>query len=698
MLTLNTLRTRFGIVLSIVIVLALLAFILSLGPEMGLFGDDRNPTVAEIDGEEISYVEYSKEYQTANTAYTFLMQGQQQNAEYLTAQVAAETWGNMLMQYYFIPAMEDIGIEVTEEEAQAMLLGTVNSDTYQQWFGPAYATTIPVFLQNFSAPNVPAEQKVAAETAWNYLKGQALQNRYFEKYATLMKAGAYVNSLEVEQALKAANNVVDGRYVTVRLNTIADDEVAVKDSEVKAYYDSHKELYRKLPGRNISYVLFDVMPTPEDEQAIEANIHAIAEELKAAEDKTQVQAIILNNMGRLSSSYLPQSKFSDEESVLFDGQVYGPTLNNDEWVVTHAIKEIEAPDSIGISMIVVGGENANATAEKVYADAVAGEQFDTLAEKHNLPAENSVDGVAAFSDLANLFLVDATFAEKLAQAKEGDVLKHQTTNMIQIVKVDRMDKKQKHILTGSVVVPVEASSATVTSISSEAAAFAAKAKGSVAAFNKAASESSVMPRTATIAEGDYIMPSLENSRQLVRWAQGAEVGAISEVFEAGDSYVVAIVTAIDKNKYEPLTGSVKTVIAKELMDRKRMDILKKEYAGLTIEEAAAKAEAEVKEFAGVRYSDVSLGSDMYGELGVVGAVTTTPVTSTAQVVRANNASAAVIYVVDAVAQPETPQTAEAEKLRLQTNIDAYSIQNGAGQAISSIINNVETMNNSSIYF
>ena len=47
MASLNTLRTKFGIVLSIIIALALLAFILSLKTEMGFSGND--PRVGVID-------------------------------------------------------------------------------------------------------------------------------------------------------------------------------------------------------------------------------------------------------------------------------------------------------------------------------------------------------------------------------------------------------------------------------------------------------------------------------------------------------------------------------------------------------------------------------------------------------------------------------------------------------------------------
>ena len=65
MASLNTLRTKYGVVLSIVIVLALLAFIISLGPEMGLGNND--PKVGVINGDKISYSEYLSEYETVKT-------------------------------------------------------------------------------------------------------------------------------------------------------------------------------------------------------------------------------------------------------------------------------------------------------------------------------------------------------------------------------------------------------------------------------------------------------------------------------------------------------------------------------------------------------------------------------------------------------------------------------------------------------
>ena len=56
MASLNTLRTKFGVVLSIVIALALLAFIFSLRTDMGFSNND--PKVGVINGDKIRYSEY----------------------------------------------------------------------------------------------------------------------------------------------------------------------------------------------------------------------------------------------------------------------------------------------------------------------------------------------------------------------------------------------------------------------------------------------------------------------------------------------------------------------------------------------------------------------------------------------------------------------------------------------------------------
>lgn len=96
MASLNTLRTKFGIVLSIVIALALLAFILSLKTEMGFSGND--PKVGVIDGENIRYSEYYNEYEQIKTQNNI-----QESDEQQSAMLANAVWQSLFAKYVMTP-------------------------------------------------------------------------------------------------------------------------------------------------------------------------------------------------------------------------------------------------------------------------------------------------------------------------------------------------------------------------------------------------------------------------------------------------------------------------------------------------------------------------------------------------------------------------------------------------------------------
>ena len=61
MLTLNTLRTKFGALLSVIIGVALVAFIIGAWLENRQAGQD--PKVGEIDGDDIHYSEFVNAYE-----------------------------------------------------------------------------------------------------------------------------------------------------------------------------------------------------------------------------------------------------------------------------------------------------------------------------------------------------------------------------------------------------------------------------------------------------------------------------------------------------------------------------------------------------------------------------------------------------------------------------------------------------------
>ena len=510
MASLNTLRTKFGVVLSIVIALALLAFIFSLRTDMGFSNND--PKVGVINGDKIRYSEYLNEYETVKAN-----NGGSEADEQQADAMANAAWQGLIAKHMLLPGFEKMGIEVSEAERMSMLSGEHPSQVYYSAFadpqtGEYRPETISSFLSQVSA-------NPQYQSFWSYLNSQATLDRLMSKYLGMVRAGIYPNALEVESGVKASNESRSGRYVMLKYNTIADSLVSVSNAEVQKYYDEHKNAYTQLPHRSITYVVFEVNPTDDDMLAIEKEVRAAGEEFAAADD---VRAFVRKNIkGNIADHYVSAEQLGEDEAVVLDGEQYGPVLKANEWVMSRAVATKMAPDSIGPSHIVLSAQDA-ALADSLYTALKNGGDFAEAAAKYSTytaTAQNGGEiGVMPFSG----FTTD--MADQLADAKVGDVIKTTIGDAIQILKVTRADAPKKFAVVGTITYPVEASAATRRNIHNTASVFAVDGKGSLEAFQNAATAASVTPRVADIAQGERTISGMENTREVVRWANGAEVG------------------------------------------------------------------------------------------------------------------------------------------------------------------------------
>ena len=196
MVSLNTLRTKFGIVLSVVIALALLAFILSLKAEMGFTGND--PKIGEIDGEKINYSEYYDQYQQIRDQNNV-----QESDEQQSAMLANAAWQALFTNRVLQPGFERLGLQVTEAERMAMISGQQPSQTlYSIFTNPRTGEYNVAAVSDFLAQ---AETNPQARAAWAQINQQLRVEREMQKYQGLIRGGAYVTSLEVADGVAAAN-------------------------------------------------------------------------------------------------------------------------------------------------------------------------------------------------------------------------------------------------------------------------------------------------------------------------------------------------------------------------------------------------------------------------------------------------------------------------------------------------------------
>ncbi len=199
MASLNTLRTKFGIVLSIIIALALLAFILSLKTEMGFSGND--PRVGVIDGEKINYSEYYDQYEQIKQQNNV-----QENDEQQSAMLANAVWQTLIAKYVLTPGFDRMGLRVTEPSVWRWSADRRLRRLSTMLFcrSPHGRVRSVAAVSQFLAH---AETNPQAADAWAQINEQARLEREVQKYLGLVKGGVYVNSLEVARGVEAANKV-----------------------------------------------------------------------------------------------------------------------------------------------------------------------------------------------------------------------------------------------------------------------------------------------------------------------------------------------------------------------------------------------------------------------------------------------------------------------------------------------------------
>ena len=557
-----------------------------------------------------------------------------------------------------------MGLRVTEPERMSMVSGQHPSQAFYNAFadprtGEYNVAAVHQFLSE-------AEANAQAQQAWAQLNEQARMEREVAKFLGLIKGGVYVNSLEVANGVNSANNTYAGKWAGKKYSAVPDSLIQLKSSDIKAYYNSHKNMFKQTPSRALSYVVFEVSPTDDDMLALEKSVAEVGAQFAATEElKSFVRA---NRNGKIADNYVSAKQLSEEEAkALLDGATYGPVLKNNEWTMARALDTKIVPDSMGIRHIVLP-YTQEALADSLLTVLKGGADFAQVAAQYSVydatAANGGEVGVMPFSAFSG------EFAAALANAKTGDIVKIASGDAIQLMQVYRADKPSKHVQVASITYPVEASAATRRDIHNQAGTFSVNAKGSVEAFNDAASAAAVTPRIASLAQGERTIRGLEDSRDVARWAYGAEVGDVSEIFPVGKDYVIAMLTEIDDNEFAPLEKVSAQIRAQVLRDKK-YDYIVKELSGSTLDEQAKSLGTEVADFDNVTFGAFYVNGPGF-EPRLIGAISSTTEKGVLSA-PVKGLSGVYVFEVDDI-QTSDKQTAEGEKVRAQAMAESMAQQ------------------------
>lgn len=129
------------------------------------------------------------------------------------------------------------------------------------------------------------------------------------------------------------------------------------------------------------------------------------------------------------------------------------------------------------------------------------------------------------------------------------------------------------------------------------------------ALEKAAQEAgmAVVPQYNLTATTDKV-GQLKSSRPIVRWAFEAKEGAVSDVFECGQQFIVAALTEINDSEYRSLE-SVRAELNYEALNNAKAAYIQKELKGVkSLEEAAQITGQQIQSVERVTLADSRFGN------------------------------------------------------------------------------------------
>lgn len=639
MASLNTLRTKYGIVLSIVIAVVLLAFI--LGDQLSYRGGSQeivDETVMKVNGYEVKQSEYFP-------VHDMYSQFQQLNED----AVSDRTASNIIYKQFLAPALEAAGIAVSQAEI----------DNYAQTFGEMTATQ----LRQYGWPDDQILPVV--QNQWAMESIDVAQNLSMQKFAEILSKGIYTNSLEVKDQLRSENLTFDGRYVAVPYTTIANDAIEISEEEIQAYYEANRTKNNAYGSRLLRYVRFDIEASEEDKARIEEEIMALDAKVKATADAEAMKSAVRTAGGKVGT-YKSFASLDSEVAEAFEaGQSYGPENVDNVWKANYLIADVQAPATFDFEV----AEFSNmAEAEKVAEELKAnGGDFTKLS--------TAVDAVADSRQLINM---TETQAKNFIGCSEGDIFAFSNNGVPSVAKIIKLGDKERFVLTADVEKAITPGEKTIRAITREADSFEANIGDNIESFQAAADAAGRTIAMTNVNRNSYnpnygmgrMAGNIPNSRHMAVWAYGAEVGE-SKRFSIDGSIYVVMVASVDNDEYAVRNDA--QIRQALLRDKKYAQLVE----GLNMESAIEGAESGT--FEGVKFSNRTL-SDGKGDATLVAAIASTTETGVEQTVKGVNA--AYVFVVDAINGEVDESAIEEQRTPLTTQRERTLLQSGAGMLAS----------------
>lgn len=637
MATLQSIRSK-GPLLLIIIGLAMLAFILGdawkiIRPNQGI------QYVGTIAGEDITALDFQDELEVYTDVVKFANQISDITEEEQNS-LKDEVWSTMVRTRLIENEAKGIGLTVTDAEVRdviergtdPMLARTPFSNT-EGSFDADILKSFLAFYKELDPTMVQAEEYQYYQSMYNYwlfIEKNIKSNLLYDKYTSLIKASILCNPVASKSAFDNRIKRADVLMALLPYSSIADADVKVTSSDLKAVYNEAKPaLYNYSENRDIVYIDYEILPSQADRDALLAEVNEIVDQL---EGDVEDYASFLRRAGSVesfsevarSAKNLPMDVAERLDSVK-EGGVFGPYYSayDDTYNAFKYISSTTGYDSIQFALIQVDMED-EAAAEKradsiITAARKRGADFQAIAQNYGQSAPEQWLAADSYEPAA-IDGENALYVNTLNSMKKGDVTRINVQGVILIIKVSDVKTPLKKYNLAVVKRPVEFSEETSNAAYNKLSAFLAQNTTVEDLKNNAEDSDFRLLFYPGFENYNHNVGGVAKSREALRWAFEAQEGEVSRIYEVGNANDHLLAVGVEKINPRG-TRSIQDAAASlslKALNNKKFEVLKGQLAGKSIDELKAIDGVRLDTIRSLNFNNDAYISSIFSNEAIVG--------------------------------------------------------------------------------
>ena len=620
MAVLEKIRVKFGIVISAVIAIALLSFIIDPSTlDVAINTMSSKYDVGNISGKKISYQEFQESVDKF-TVVNELLTGTSSQDEQTQIQIRNAAWQELLDKYMFIKNANAAGIKVGKEEISNLFVGenisplVAQNPVFMDETGSFSQETVKLFVDQLNY-----DETGRLKTYWDYLQNAVNTQQYYQKYGSLFAASNIENALQLADDLKLNNTTVDMKYCLSLYPMVNDTTITVSNQEIKKFYNENKKMFKQNASREIEYVVFEVVPSVDDEAAAKADIDSAYEEFAVA---SNIKSFLLRNSDRQFSEYWYKNGELNTVSVDINNQIFGGedisqiVKSGESFLAARTISTKMLPDSVFVKHILLQGENAEFVADSLLNVVKKGGNFSNIAAVYSADQSSAADGeFGSIGWMTQTYMIPGFESVIEAKLNQPFVLNTMYGSHVVLVteRTKPVEKKQVAILEKSIVPSKE----TYAEYYAKANTFASLTDGSYEGYKTALDSTKVYSHSLTITEATSTYGTIERSKEVTRWAFDNKVGKASNIITVDNNYFfIATVKKINEEGVAPINDVAYLIRERLYQDKLKNKVLaevsEKIKGAETIEAVAEALDLTIDESEGLSLAATSVDPALTG--------------------------------------------------------------------------------------